>query len=150
VRFERRERDDQELGNPVAGLDHERLLAIGVEQQDPQLATVAGVDQARRVDQGDPVPSGEAASRQHQPGVAGRDLDRDPGPYALPLTGAEAGGLAGVQVEPGIAVVGAGRRDRVLGQEPESKFDPRVPTRRGQGRARKARSGERAPAARGR
>ena len=38
---------DDELGDPHAGLDHERLARVGVEQDHPELAAVAGVDRAR-------------------------------------------------------------------------------------------------------
>ena len=39
--------DEHQLGDPVARLDPEGLRRVGVEQQHPQLAAVAGVDQAR-------------------------------------------------------------------------------------------------------
>src|SRR5262245_56501928 len=74
-----RKRCDQQLGDTVPGLDHERLGAVGVEQQDSDLAPVAGVDQARGVDEGDAVARREARSGQDQTGVSGRDLDRDAG-----------------------------------------------------------------------
>ena len=50
-----RERRDHELGDAVARLDLEGLVAVGVEQQHADLAAVAGVDQAGRVDERDPV-----------------------------------------------------------------------------------------------
>ena len=48
------------------------LLAVGVQQQDLQLAAIARVDEAGRVDERDPVARGEAGARQHEPGVARR------------------------------------------------------------------------------
>ena len=57
-------------------------LAVGVQQQHLELAAVALVDQPRRVDERDPVARREARARQHEAGVAGRKLDRDPGPDA--------------------------------------------------------------------
>ena len=53
-----------------------RRVAVGVQQQHAQLAAVAGVDQAGRVDERDPVAGGEAGARQHEPGVAGRGSRR--------------------------------------------------------------------------
>ncbi len=53
------------------------LVAVGVQQQHLQLAAVAGVDQPGRVDERDPVPSGQPGARQHQPGLPLRDLDGD-------------------------------------------------------------------------
>ena len=49
-------------------------------------------------------------ARQHQAGVALGDLDRDPGADAPPLAGADVAGSTGVEVEPGVALVGAGRQ----------------------------------------
>src|SRR5215468_2978366 len=50
---------DDQLGDSVAALEADRVLAVGVEQGDPDLATVPCVHRARRVDQGDTVPCGE-------------------------------------------------------------------------------------------
>ena len=69
--------DDDELGDPHARLDHERLVPVGVVQDHTQLAPVAGVDEARRVDDRDPVLRGEARARRDQAGMPFRDRDRD-------------------------------------------------------------------------
>ena len=61
----------------------------------------------RRVHERDPVLRGEAGARQHQARVARRDLDRDSGADAGALARAERRRLGGVQVEAGIALVGA-------------------------------------------
>ena len=104
------------------GLDPEGLGRVVVEQQHPQLAAVAGVDQAGAVDQGDPVLAGQARARQDQPGVPVGDLDRDPGADAPALAGADMGGLAGVEVEPGVALVGAGGQHRLVLQLGDRKL----------------------------
>jgi hypothetical protein len=43
-RLGRRERGEQQLGDPVARLDLERLGAVGVQYQHPNFTAVAGVD----------------------------------------------------------------------------------------------------------
>ena len=113
-RLGRRDRGDHELRDPIPGLDPEGLRRVGVEQQDPDFPAVAGVDQAGAVDEGDPVLAGQARARQDQPGVPVGDLDRDPGPDAPPLSRPEVGGLAGAEVEAGVALVGARGQDRPL------------------------------------
>ena len=57
--------------------DRERLGAVRVQQQHAQLAAVAGVDQPGRVDERDPVARRGPRARQDEPGVPGRDRDRD-------------------------------------------------------------------------
>ena len=57
---------DDELGDPVAGGDRVRRRAVGVEQDDADLAAVAGVQGAGRVDDRDAVLGGEAAARDDE------------------------------------------------------------------------------------
>ena len=78
--------------------------AVGVQQQHAQLAAVAGVDQARGVDERDPVLAREPRARQHQAGVALRDRDRD--------AGADAGALARRAARPPPPRRGRSRRRR--------------------------------------
>src|ERR1700722_9026171 len=66
---DRRERDDQQLRDPVAPRAIEALYAIGVQQQHAQFAAEARVDQTWRVDQRDPVAQCETRTRQDQTGV---------------------------------------------------------------------------------
>ena len=47
--LELRNRKDDELRYAHAGLDDERLAYIGVEQDDAELAAVAGVDEPRQL-----------------------------------------------------------------------------------------------------
>src|SRR3954454_2025266 len=78
----RLEAHDQELGDAVAGRDVERDVAVGVEEQHADLAAVARVDQAGRVDERHAVLRRESRARQHEAGAAVGDGDRDPGPDA--------------------------------------------------------------------
>ena len=76
-------------------------------KQHLQLATVAGVDEAGRVDERDAVAGGEARAREDEAGVACRQLDRDPGADLRPLAGLEARGVERVEVVAGVVVVRA-------------------------------------------
>ncbi len=114
-------RHDQ-LRDPIAGLNRERGLSVGVQQQDPHLPSVSRVDQPGGVDQGDPISGGESGAREHQAGVTGWDLDRDPGRHTRPLTGGEGRSLGGVEVEAGVTVVGAARKPGMIAK----KLDPKV------------------------
>ena len=71
-------RHDEQLGDAHAGLDRERVLALGVEQDHPHLSAIPRVDHPGRVDEGDAVPRGEAGARHDEAGVPLRDLDREP------------------------------------------------------------------------
>ena len=101
-------------GRPTAISNGSR--AVGVQQQDPHLAAVAGVDQARRVDERDAVPRGQAGARQHQARVALRDRDRDAGADARPLPRADRRGLGRAQVPAGVVLVRALGRARRVGE----------------------------------
>jgi len=61
---------EDELGDAVTGVGVEGLAAVGVEQQDPDLAAVARVDEPRRVDQRDAVLRCRSGARQDERGVA--------------------------------------------------------------------------------
>ena len=128
-------------------------LAVGVEQHDPELAAVAGVDEPGRVDDRDPVPRREPRARLDEAGVALRDRDREAGADDRALARAELDALARGEIEPGVARVGA------LGQRPRRRAGAgsaarsraragrgsSVPRRRGTARsARSSRRGRRA------
>ena len=83
--------------------------AVGVQQHDPQLAAVAGVDEARRVDDRDAVLRREPRTRLDEPRVAVGDRDREPGADERTLAGRELDALAGREVEARIARVRARR-----------------------------------------
>src|SRR6185437_9085604 len=69
---------DNELSDPLARLGDERPLAVGVQEYDHDLAAVARVDQARRVDDRDPVPGREARPRLDEACIPLRDRNREP------------------------------------------------------------------------
>ena len=77
-----------------------RSLAIGVEQDHPHLAAVAGVDHPRRVDEREAVAKREPGARDDEPGMPLRDLDREPGADRGPLPRPDRRRLARGQVEP--------------------------------------------------
>ena len=83
----RRPRTSWAIRSPAA-ISNARL-AVGVEQQHLQLAAVARVDQAGRVDERDAVPRREARARQDQPAWPGGQLDRDARPDLRALPGAD-------------------------------------------------------------
>ena len=55
AQLDRRHGQQHELRDPHPGLDLERVLAVGVQEDDAQLAAVAGVDEPGRVHDRDPV-----------------------------------------------------------------------------------------------
>ena len=82
-----------ELRDAVARPGPRTPGAVRVQEQHPDLAAVSRVDQPGRVDERDPVPRGQAGARQHEAGVARRNLHRDPGAYAGPLPRPDRGRL---------------------------------------------------------
>ena len=64
----------------------------------------------------------QARTRQHEAGVAGRHLDRDPGADADPGAGRDQLGLDRAQVEARVAVVGAGRNSGIRAQAGEAQL----------------------------
>src|SRR5215212_7823136 len=75
---------EDELRDPGPGLDPEGLPAVVVYEGDLDLTAVARVYEARRVDEGDPMPHREAAARKHEPRITLRYSYRDPGPHQRP------------------------------------------------------------------
>ena len=116
-------RHDHELGDPHPRLDDERLARVGVEQDDPQLAAVAGVDQARRVDDRDPVLRRQAGARLDEACVALRDRHREARRDQRPLAGTELDALAGREIEAGVARVGAPGQHGVVPQPLDRQLD---------------------------
>ena len=90
----------------MPGLDRERVLAVGVEQDHPHLAAVARVDHARCVDGREAVPEREPRARDDETGVALRDLDREARADDGPLAGADRDRLARAQIEARVAARG--------------------------------------------
>lgn len=96
---------DDQLRDPVAAVNHERLLAVEVHENHLQFVAVAGIDQPRRVENGHSVAKGQSAARLDEPGVAERDRHGDPGRDERPATGRDHDIGARAQIEPGVAVV---------------------------------------------
>ena len=110
--------DDHELRDPVAAVHEVRLVRVGVDEQDLQLAVVLGVDEPRRVEAGDAVAERQPRAGQDEPAVPGRDRDGDAGrDEGAPAAGPEADVLACREVVAGVVVVG-GRGERQVGVEP--------------------------------
>jgi hypothetical protein len=119
------------LRDAVAGRDLERGLAVGVQQQHLQLAAIAGVDQARRVDERDAVFGGESGARQHEPRVAQRQLDGDARADRRAPSRRERRRLEGVQVVARVVVVCPQRELRggvqATDREPHAEPSPLTP-----------------------
>ena len=67
-----------QLGDAVPPADLVVVLGVMVHQDDLELAAVARVDEAGRVETGDPVPDRQPAPGQHKAGEAVGDGDRPP------------------------------------------------------------------------
>ena len=109
--------DDQELRDAVARVHVKGVMTVGVEQDDAHLAAIAGVDEARRVDQGDTVLGGEAGARQREGRDPRRQTQSDAGADHLALLRRHDRVLDREEVEGGVAVVGALRQARTGGEE---------------------------------
>src|SRR5581483_10081334 len=118
-----RDPEHDELRDAHAGLDDERLARIRVQEDDLQLAAVAGVDEPGRVDDRDPVLRREPRARLDEAGIAVGDRDGEPGADERPLAGPELDPLARREVEPGIAAVRTRRHDRVVTQATDRQLD---------------------------
>ena len=110
-----------ELGDAFTAGDLERLGRIMVDQAHLQLTAVAGVDQPRGVQDGDPVLERKTAPRLDQACVALRKRDRDAGGDEGPTTGGGKGDvLSGDQIDTGVTRSGVGR-ERQVGIEAEDR-----------------------------
>ncbi len=106
-------RNHDELGDPHTLLDDECPLLVGVEKDDFELAAVAAVDEAWRVDDRDAVLSREPGARMDEAGVAFRDRDGEAGSDECPRAGRQLYSLGRGKVEPRVAGVRAHRQRRV-------------------------------------
>ena len=110
-----------ELGDAFTAGDLERLGRIVVDQAHLQLSAVAGVDQPRGVQDGDPVLERKTAPRLNQACVALRKRDRDAGGDEGTTAGGSKGDvLSGDQVDTGVTRSGVGR-ERQVGIEAEDR-----------------------------
>src|SRR5205823_10390384 len=97
-----------------------------VQQDDPQLPSVAGVDEAGCVDDRDPVAHREARPRLDKARVTLGDGNSEPGRDRGPLPRAELDALAGREIEPRVVLVRALGDDRVLAEPHDRQLDHEV------------------------
>jgi hypothetical protein len=86
-------------------------LGPEVDQDDPDLTAVVGVDQTRAVDHAQPVPGGEPGPGHDKARDTRRQRDRDPGRDGRPLAGSELERLDRAQVVARVALPRARRSD---------------------------------------
>ena len=120
------DRGNDELGDAHPGIHDERLVAVGVDEHDLDLAPVARVDEPGRVHDADAVACGEPRSRLYEPRVSLGDLDGDPGRHHRALARLEHDALAGREIESGVALVGLMRQMCVLAETPDGDIDHRA------------------------
>lgn len=101
------DRRNYQLRDPVSGLNPKGLSRIGIEQQHPDFAAIAGVDQAGAVDQSNPMVARESGPRQHQPSMPLRYLNCHPSPNAPPLTGPKMSSLTRIEINTSISLMRA-------------------------------------------
>src|SRR5919109_660025 len=101
---------DDELGDPITRLDRERFVPIRVQEQHPQLASVARVDQPGSVYKRDPVARRETGAWQHEARMAIRDRYRNAGSDARSGSGLDPRVLRRKQVIAGVMLVRPLRR----------------------------------------
>ena len=104
---------DHELRDPVAAPERDRVNRIGVQQDHLDLATVSGVDRARRVDDRDPVPDGQPGARVHERRVPRGQRDRDAGADQRSLARRQVHVLGGDQVGARVAVASVRRQRHI-------------------------------------
>ena len=104
---------DDKLGNPVTSRDGETLIRVGVDQVDQDLAAVARVHRARRIQHGDAVPGGEARTRVDEGGKPRGQRDGHTGRNQRTLSRSEEHRLSGIQVGAGITRVGVPRHRQI-------------------------------------
>lgn len=87
-------------------------ICAEVDEQDDQLAAVAGVDQTGSIGDRDADLSRETRARKYEPRVTLRDRDRDTGGNGGPSTRLEARTFGSDQIEPGVPRMGPARQLR--------------------------------------
>src|SRR5262249_28599009 len=110
---------DDKLGDPVTAPAPDRPRPVGVEQGYLDLATVPGVHGTWRVDDGDPVPGGQARARVHERRIAIGQRDRHPGGHHRAFPRPQRHVRRRAQVHPGVTRV----RPRGQRQAPVEALD---------------------------
>jgi Protein of unknown function (DUF3093) len=98
-----------QLRDPVAAGEFDGRAKIVVDQTYPDFPAIARVDGARRVDHGQARTGGQSGPRMDEPGVPGRQRDRDAGSHDRPLPGVDDDVAGGHEIGPGIAGARIGR-----------------------------------------
>jgi Protein of unknown function (DUF3093) len=102
----------QQLRDPVTALHVDRRDRVEVDQRNLDLSTVARVDGARAVDDRKPHPRRQSRARMHQPDHPERDGHRDARADQGALTGRQLDVFGAIEIDPGIAFMGAaGQRE---------------------------------------
>src|SRR5207249_11041123 len=117
VHLEQRDRghwEDDELGDAHPGLDGERLVRVGVEEDDAELSPVPRVDETGRVDDCDAVARRKARTRLHEPRVPVGNRDGKPCADQRTISRRERDAVACRQVEACITWIRLTREDCVL------------------------------------
>src|SRR5581483_3870857 len=104
---------------------------IRVEQDNPQLAAIAGVDEPGRVDHRDAVLRGKPGAWLDVAGVAVGNRDREAGADDHALARRQLDAVARCEIETCVAAVCAPRHDGVLAQAQDWQLDHAPPTRYG-------------------
>jgi len=120
-------RRNHQLRDPVARLDPKGLGRVGIEQQHPHFAPVAGIDQPRAVDQRDPMVTRKPRPRQHEPSMPLRNLNRHPSANTPPLPGPQMSSLAGIEIDTSISIMGAQRYPGLVLQLFNAQLHRRAP-----------------------
>lgn len=101
----------QQLGDPVAAVDHDRLGRVEVDQRDLDLTAVTRIDGARAVDDRKPNARSQSRPRVNQANHPVRDGNRDARPHEGTSPRVQLDVFGAVEINAGIAVVGpAGQR----------------------------------------
>lgn len=98
---------NQQLGDPVATPDTDRLHRIEVDQRHLDLAAIAGVDRTGAVHDRKTYARSQTGPGMNQADHAVRDSHRDTGWNQAALPGGQLDVLGAVQINSGITVVGA-------------------------------------------
>ncbi len=103
---------NQQLGDAVAAVHHDRRGWIEIDQRHFDLAAIPRVDGARAVDDRKPHPRSQSRARVDQADHSERDGDCNARSHQGTLTGCQLDVFCAVEINPGVAVVRAvGQRE---------------------------------------
>ena len=105
-------RSDDQLGDAITGNDGHGFLPV-VDDDDPDLPAIVGVDGAGSVDESDPLPESKSGARPHLPFIARRDFKEQTGRDPLDLARRDVDGLGIRGVEGKIAAAKYARENKI-------------------------------------